>query len=185
MAAWGRSVLPIRPKLVRECHWRIIIEQARKRGLNTEMADTYTRFLYDDTVYPQISTPSTKINNTALTKDEERLMSGSWRRIEKEDIKATIYTFKVPEPHKQRCRVVHACKINDITTNKPPSYRLKTFDEVNLILSRAAQFNSTQFQCIINSNYRQQLEDTSRSKPGMDNSHVSQKCQWDTPTHVV
>jgi len=102
------------------------------------MADTYTRFLYDDTVYPQISTPSTKINNTALTKDEERLMSGSWRRIEKEDIKATIYTFKVPEPHKQRCRVVHACKINDITTNKPPSYRLKTFDEVNLILSRAA-----------------------------------------------
>ena len=102
------------------------------------MADIYTKFLYDETVYPQITTPSTKINNTALTKDEERLMSGSWRQIAKEDIKATVYTFKVPEPHKKRCRVVHACKINDISDNKPPSYKLKAFDEVNLILSRAA-----------------------------------------------
>lgn len=103
------------------------------------MAEIYTKYLHDPTVYP-ITMPPIRINHTAMKKEEERKLSIYWKTIEPENIKSTVYSFKVPEPAKQRCRVVHSCAINEAAkqaANAPPSYKLRTPAEVNRILAMA------------------------------------------------
>jgi hypothetical protein len=67
-------------------------------------------------------------------------LSSKWRFIELDEIKDTVYTFKVAEVHKGRCRVVHSCKINDgckEQAHQPPPITLHSFEEVNKILADA------------------------------------------------
>ena len=149
LAEWQKAKFPIRPKPVRECKWRRIIEDAQSRHLDTNLALEYTRYLHDTTAYPQLALPPHIVHNTALSKDEERQLSARWVRIEYKDIQGSIYTFKVVEPHKERCRVVHACHINELCTdraNQPPSYKLRTFEEINQILANASLV--TQFDAV-------------------------------------
>ena len=104
-----------------------------------QMAEAYTQFLHNPDVYP-LTQPPTKINNTALSKEDERKVGTTWVTIPREKVKATIYSFKVPEPQKMRCRVVHACAINTEareSARQPPKYKLRSPAEINEILARA------------------------------------------------
>jgi hypothetical protein len=121
----------------------------RENNPHLSMAKEYTAYLKDPNVYPPHITPAngrTRINNSALTRDEERQLSEKWHEIEMRDVKNTVYTFKVAEPHKQRCRVVHACHVNEKCKNNPNGptpFKLKSADEVNSILQGASHV--TQF----------------------------------------
>ena len=107
------------------------------------MAKEYSAYLHDPNAYPphtKTANERTKINNSALTRDEERLLSEKWNEIEMKNVKNTVYTFKVAEPHKQRCRVVHACHVNEECKQHkgPTPFKLNSADEVNKILQEAA-----------------------------------------------
>lgn len=67
-------------------------------------------------------------------------MSHGWIRLTLDEAKSVVYTHKVPEPAKGRCRVVHACAINDALKemeHQPPKYKLKTPSEVNRLIAMA------------------------------------------------
>ena len=107
---------------------------------HVHLAREYTEYLHNPNVYPPRATNRQRINNSALNKEEERLLSSKWRFIELNEIKDTVYTFKVAEVHKGRCRVVHSCKVNDgckEQENQPPPITLHSFEEVNKILAEA------------------------------------------------
>jgi len=106
------------------------------------LAKEYAKYLYDANMYPQCTQQYTRaqVPHTGLTKEEERMMSGKWIIMDLENVKSTVHTHKVPEPIKDRSRVVHACRINemmDSMENQPPSYSLKSPSEINAIMSNA------------------------------------------------
>jgi len=109
-----------------------------------QMAVNYSKFLHDASAYPPhltTCTDGTRINHSALTKDEERQLSDKWSLIDLEKVRNTVYTFKVAEPSKGRCRVVHSCKVNEkckAHDTKPPPFKLHTTDEINKILREAS-----------------------------------------------
>ena len=127
---------------MRHCRWRDILNLQTTSNM-VELAKQYTRYLHDPSMYPVLNQQYSRaqIPHTGLTKEEERMMSSKWVVIEQEKVKATVHTHKVPEPMKDRSRVVHACRINDImkelNMDGPSTYSLKSPSEVNMILGQA------------------------------------------------
>ena len=131
---------------MRLCDYKKILEIGeRENNPHFPLAKEYVKYLEDPSVYPIVAkTPSSKINQSGLTKDEERLIADKWRFIDEKDVHCSVYTFKVAEYHKDRSRTVHSCHINNAckerdSTNQPPPFTMKSNDEINSILV-AAEF---------------------------------------------
>jgi hypothetical protein len=103
------------------------------------MAEAYTQYLHNPNVYPFTTAPQHP-QQTGLSKEEEQKMSHGWVKLDATEVKGLVYTHKVPEPAKERCRVVHACAVNDALKamdHQPPKYSLKSPAEVHRIISMA------------------------------------------------
>ena len=107
---WQRHLYPLHVKEVTAISIPALLQLQMPQRLRKQ-ATNYLRFLNDPSVYPK--RPKLSIRNTSLSKNDELSLGRKVAQIEKQDILAGVYGFKVVEFDKHRCRPVWACDIND------------------------------------------------------------------------
>jgi len=129
---WPLNIKKVNPGNIKLLSELDCLDEACREFFNESSRILWDEELYLSKIKDTIPPPFKKPSISAV--ELQSLVDGKLERAEKTPLWGT-FAFKVAEPHKQRCRCIFDCRINDVFKTTP-KYTLKTKTQIRAQLNR-------------------------------------------------